>query len=165
MLLSGQALHLSIMGGKQVGELCPWRNTHWYFEKKWIKVRLHFYPFLTNEVIHIKLISRYLNKHVNPIKCSGFAFQKPNGSMLETLKWDLNLGALKNLKNLCLGANLLCPSFGQNVISKFSTFLWQSKCKECSLYISFLNTYVYSTHIKLTSFYRLLSETNFKLKQ
>lgn len=55
-------------------------------KKKWIKVRLHFYPFPTNEVIHIKLISRYLKKHVNPIKCSGFAFQKTNGSMLETLK-------------------------------------------------------------------------------
>ena len=46
--LSARALYFSIIGSNYGP--CPWGNPHWYFEKNWFKVSLHF-------VIHTPFIN------------------------------------------------------------------------------------------------------------
>ena len=59
------------------------------------------------------------------MKCSGSRLQK-NGNMLESLNWDLNLGAFRHLENLCEGANLLIFRI---LFQNFNFFLTKgSKC-------------------------------------
>ena len=95
-------------------------------------------PFLINGRNPHKLNFKIF-KETRSVLYSGFRllFLKKKGNM-KALNWDLNLSALKHLKNLPYGANLLYSTFVRNLFQVFQRFFLtkRSVCTPVCKYLS-----------------------------